>query len=388
MKYDFSKVKDDISARIAKGILPGAIATVSIDGEKVFECVEGYSDVEKRTPLSKRNIFRLASMTKPITAVAALILQDRGVISVKDNISKYLPGFEHMYVGKLTPSGEVITDREADRQITIEDILTHCSGLSSGAVGNAEYPLYGHKDEKSFKETVEGYSKMHLDFTPGSSQMYSPMVALDVVARIVEIASGMPYEKFLIKNLFNPLEMNDTVYSLSDEQWSRAVPMYMLDGDVTKITKTEEECDYKKGFKLFSAGYTGGAAGLWGTSGDYVKFADMLVNKGKSNGVRIISEKAVEKMSAPHYEIGFAGMNEYFNWGYCVRTVHKQTDGVQMLSPGSFGWSGAYNTHFWVDPVLKLTGVFMSNLDNAGGSGSATAFEFECDVMNEIKGKK
>lgn len=379
---DFSAAASCVDARVGKGILPGAVISVAFDGKEVYRYTGGYFNIEKKIPLTDKAVFRLASMTKPITACACMILQDRGMLSVKDKISRYLPSFKKMYVGKII-DGKVTTAAEAAREITIEDVLTHSSGLSSGEVGNAEYPLYGHKAGKGLAETVEGYSRMRLDFSPGSSQMYSPAVALDVVARIVELVSELPYEEFLKKNIFEPLGMTDAAYNLSDEQWSRVPPMYRLNDEATAVT--EADYGYKRGFHGFEAGYPGGAAGLFSTADDYVRFAAMLANEGEAYGARILSPQAVEQLRTPHFPIGFAGMHEYFDWGYCVRVVQKKTGGVQELTPGSFGWSGAYNTHFWVDPQRKLSAVYMSNMDNAGGSGAITAFEFECNVMRAIE---
>jgi CubicO group peptidase (beta-lactamase class C family) len=381
-EYDFSKIGIDNKKRIEKGILPGVNLAIGINGKRVYEYNDGYSDIEKKTPLRKDDLFRLASMTKPITATAILILQDRGLVNIKDNISKYIPKFKRMYIGKLDDNKNVVKNFEALREITIEDILTHSSGLCSGEVGEIQYKKLGHKEGKNLKQTVEDFSKMFLDFSPGTSQLYSGAVALDVVARIVEIVSKMPYEEFLKENIFNPLQMKDTTYTLNVNQYKRLVKMYRLSDDVKYLNEINLG---KKGHDLFPEGYTGGTAGLFSTLDDYMNFTNMLCNKGQFNNKRIISEQAVKMMATPHFENGFAGMNDYFNWGYAVRTVNASKDDVQMLSKGSFGWSGAYNTHFWVDPVQHLSAVYMSNMDNSGGAGAITAFEFECETMYALR---
>lgn len=379
---DFSTIGNATNERIKKGILPGAIITICIGGEKVYEFIDGYSNIEKKQPLTKNSLFRLASMTKPITAAACLIMQDRGLISVKDKVSKYLPKFKNMFIGEIDGHGILQKRYKAENEITIKDILTHSSGLGSGVIGDMQYNAYGHKDGKNLAETVDGYANILLDFSPGSSQMYSASQALDIVARIIELTSGLEYEEFLKKNLFAPLCMHNTAYRLTKEQWKRVVPMYRLSNDANNINELIDLG--RRGFQGFSEGYPGGAAGLISCSDDYVNFANMLTCNGVWKGKRILSEQAVLDMRSPHFENGFAGMNPFFHWGYGVRVVEQEKDDVQMLSAGSYGWSGAYNTHFWVDPKLNLSGVYMCNMDNAGGAGAITAFEFECNTMKAI----
>lgn len=380
-RYDFSLVENGINARIEKGILPGAAVCVNIGGERVYDYCAGYCDVEKRTPLAPDAIFRMCSMTKPITAAAVLIQQDRGIISVKDEVKKYLPDFANRKVGYVDGDGKVRIKEDAKRDMTIEDVLTHGSGLGAGPLHDATFPFELRSEGASLAEVVNAYLDMPLDFSPGESQFYSALAALDLAARIVEITSGMPYEDFIKKNIFDPLGMKDTGYTLSDEQKARMVPLYRLNDEGSAITRTGEVF----GHQGFAYGSVSGATGLMSTLGDYSLFAEMLCGEGEYKGVRILSQNAVRAMRKPHYPDGFADMNGFFNWGYAVRVRSEAEDGVQELTPGSYGWSGAYNTHFWVDPVRKLTAVLMSNLDNAGGAGSQTAFEFECNVMRSLK---
>ena len=379
-KYDFTKVKDALEARIQKGIMPGAAVCVHIGGERVYEYCGGYSDVEKRTPLASDAIFRLCSMTKPVLAAAVLLQQDRGKLSVKDTVKKYLPAFANRKVGALDKDGKVRIVGDATRDMTIEDILTHGTGLGSGEVGEATYPSALRAKTTSLAEMVDAYAEMPLDFSPGEKQLYSAIVAPDLAARIVELTADMPYETFLQENIFKPLGMHDTGYTLTKEQLARVVTLYRLNDEQDGMTRK----NVPEGHEGFPLGSVSGATGMFGTRDDYAKFAEMLCGEGEYRGVRILSKEAVRVMRTPFYPMGFCGMDVYSNWGYTVRVRSEALANVQELTPQSYGWSGAYNTHFWVDPQRKLSAVMMSNLDNAGGAGSYTAFEFECNVMRSI----
>lgn len=378
--YDFSRVAAATNARIEKGILPGATLCVHIEGNKVYEYTGGFADIEAKKPLRHDALFRLASMTKPITAVAVMLLHDAGKLDVRDRITKYLPCFAHRKVGKIQ-GDKVVYACDAARDITIEDILTHGSGLGSGEAGERQFAAMPLIAGETLQQRMRRYADWYLDFSPGSQQMYSPLTALDVAAAIVELVSDMPYEQFLDTHVFRPLDMENTGYRLRDESFARLVTMYRLRDDGTGMTRQDMG---REGHGGFPAGYVSGSTGLFGTMRDYAHFAQMLCGEGAYLGRRILSPQAVRKIAKPYYPIGFCGMDEYSDWGYTVRVRQAAKENVQELSPGSYGWSGAYSTHFWVDPVRRITGVYMANLDNAGGAGAVTAFEFECGVMRSI----
>ncbi len=379
-KYDFSQIAKSTDERIARGILPGAAMCVNINGKREYEYIAGFSDVENRVPLCRDALFRLCSMTKPITAAAALIACDRGLLDIRDCVKKYLPQFASRKVGCIE-DGKAVFCRDAARDITIEDILTHSSGLGSGEVGDLQLKDLRRDKYVLPRDIVEEFSKMYLDFSPGESQMYSALAAMEIVVRIIEIIGGESYGDFVQKNIFDPLDMQDTGYVLTPDRKARLVPLYKLSDSADSISLT----DVKTAHEGYAENCVSGVTGLIGSMDDYSKFAEMLCGGGQYRGVRVLSEKAVEKMRTPHFPFGFAGMNEFFDWGYGVRVCSAKKSGVQELTPGSFGWSGAYSTHFWVDPVRKVTAVYMANLDNAGGAGAATGFEFERNVMRALE---
>ena len=379
---DMQAVKLHIDERLEAGLLPGAVCGVFLDGRPVFTYVSGYADVEKKIPLKENAVFRLASMTKPVTAAAALLCEDRGLLHIEDKVSRYLPAFSHMKVGRME-NGRPMEAGEASREITLYDVLTHSSGLGSGEVGAFQYGARSLPD--TLEEAVGAYAGWLLDFDPASRQCYSAAVAFDLAARIVEIASGMPYAQFLEENIFRPLGMRDTGYTVDDERFARTVKMYRLKDDGSGI----QPRDFKRcGFPEFKEGYTGGSAGLFSTFRDYSLFARMLAGEGEFGGVRILSKAAVEKMRRPALSHSMEGIDDFFNWGCGVRVREKQCGDRQPLSDGSFGWSGAFSTHFWVDPKLKLTAVLMANLNDAGGADAAASAQFERDVMKELDKQK
>ncbi len=368
----FIEVKKVICERVEKGLLHSAIVGAYKEGNPLFKYNFGCVD---------RQIFRLASMTKPITAVAFLKCVDMGILSPQDKIEKYLPAFANAKIGQLV-DGKVEYLKDSDTPITIEHVLTHSSGLGSGGVGDLQFS--GRKLPASLKERVEWYSTWYLDFEPGTSQLYSGLCALDVVARIIEIVTGMDYFAFLKKYIFKPLNMVDTVFTLNDEQKTRLAPMYKLNAEGTGSYHEEFENRYA-GFEGFPDGYVGGTAGLFSTFEDYSNFACMLANGGVFKGERILSENSVKEMAIPRLPDTFEGIG-WFNWGYAVFVRCAESD-TQPLPVGSFGWSGAYVTHFFVEPKSKTCAIMMTNMNNDLGAGSPSIAAFEEVVAKTLKGK-
>ncbi len=364
----FIEVKEVVGDRVEKGMLHSAVVGVFKEGKQLFKYNFGCVD---------RQIFRLASMTKPITAVALMKCVDLGLLSVKDRIDEYLPAFADMKIGKLV-DGKIEYDKACKTPITIEHILTHTSGLGSGEVGDVQ--VTERKVPKTLEEAVKDYGGWYLDFEPGTNQFYSALTALDIVSRIIEIVANMPYGDFLKKYIFEPLDMVDTVYKLNEEQKTRLVPMYEINEDRTGSIHKEFKNAYA-GFDGFYEGYTGGAAGLFSTFEDYSNFTNMLACGGVFNGKRVLSENSVKEISIPRSPI------DVYNWGYTVLVRGKET-AEQPLPIGSFGWSGAYATHFFVDLKSQLSAVMMTNMNNDYGAGSPSIAAFEKVVGKLIKEEK
>lgn len=350
---------------IAQKRLTGAACAVAVEGKTIYKEVFGYSDCAQRRPLSEDAIFRLASMTKPITVTAAMICKQKGLLDLDAPIGQYIEGFSHRGAGKME-NGRLVFDKEA-REVTLRDIFTHSSGICSGEVG--QYQLAKIKKPEDLSENVGAWNGCYLDFSPGSREAYSATVAFELAALAVERISQMPYDRFLQQEIFSKLGMKDTCYSLSAEQAMRLVEMPLPDnnGNIERVDMGL--C----GFGAYAEGYTGGSAGLFATLDDYLAFAQMLALGGVWNGARILSEDSVCQMR-----------NSCFgHWGLGMYVRSSKTS-EQPLPKGSFGWSGAYGTHFWVEPKSRTVAVLMLNHANCGGSGSPFSAAFERLVEQEL----
>jgi CubicO group peptidase (beta-lactamase class C family) len=332
-----------IDARIEAREVPGTVSLVAVDGQIVHFEARGVLDLESKRPMAKDAIFSLASLTKPVTAAAVLTLVEEGRIRLTDPVSRFIPEFKDLRVA-VSPSRTV----PASRAVTIRDMLTHTSGL----VGPAQIPT----DQTATLATfLPRFAKEPLEFQPGSQWMYSNTVAFDTLARIVEIVSGRTYDRFLRERIFDPLGMPDTMHVLDAVRQQRLSPRY----DVTA-----------SGLRKFERAdpptYFGGGWGLYSTAQDYFRFAQMLVNKGELDGRRILSPRAVELMGAVQIPDTLPGRQSGEAWGLGVRVVNDPALRGVWLSKGSFGWSGASGTHFWVDPEERLVAVFMAPAPTAG----------------------
>lgn len=365
---DVKKIENNFQRHVSCGRITGALCTVYEKEKELYRGVFGYADCAQKKALRGNEFFRLASMTKPITATAILILQERGLLDIDAPIGKYIPDFQHGGVGVLI-DGKLQFVKNA-REITIRDCLCHASGLGSGAVGN--YQFCQRKEPCNLAENVLSWNGALLDFEPKEKQAYSGVVAFELLAYVVEQVGKMPFETFLQKEIFIPLGMNQTKYTLDADERERLVEMSKTNQDGKLEFVDFGYC----GFNAFAEGYTGGSAGLFSTIDDYMRFACMLAQDGTYQGIRILKEETVKKMRTPQHHYGIEGISEYFNWGLGVRVVEKQ-GASQPLPEGSFGWSGAYGTHFWVEPYTGKSAILMLNKADVGGSGSIYSLEFE-----------
>lgn len=369
---DFRELEKTFKDYVENGLINGYVMAIYSGENEIYNAVYGYRDYKRLEKLKTDNIFRLASMTKPITAVAVLIAKEQGLLDINDPISKFIPGFNHGGVGELI-NGKIHKKSNA-REITLFDCLTHSSGLGSGKIGDFQFQ---HRNKvNDLEENVLSWNGTYLDFAPGTNQAYSAVVAYEIVAYIIEKVSGVKYNKFLEKEIFEPLGMCETGYSLLEKQRNRLVEMVKTNC----INKLEFVDLGLKGFSAFEENYTGGSAGLFSTLDDYSHFVRMLSNGGIYKGVRIMSEQSVEMLRTPQLSEDLSGISDYFNWGLGVRVVKKSGE-YQPLPTGSFGWSGAYGTHFWVEPSSGVSAILMLNKADVGGSASPFSFEFEKQVQ-------
>ncbi|QJD82748.1 serine hydrolase domain-containing protein [Cohnella herbarum] len=350
----FSRIQTFIEQRIQDRKLAGAASLVARNGRIVHCKVQGFADVETGKLLERDAIFRLASMTKPIIGVAAMMLVEEGKIKLSDPLGKFIPEF--------------------DRGITIHHLLTHSCGLGQGPIGFQEMLMPGLGDTLAIH--IPKWAKVPLDFQPGSQTGYSPIAAFDILGRVIEITSGIPLDQYLHQFLFQPLGMKDTTFVPTDKQWQRVVTMY--EGTDQGLVKFKDQKIF------FHPRYFSGAAGLFGTLDDYCRFAQMLANGGELGGYRILSEMSVRIMGTAQLADTIEGFPRGQAWGLSMRVITDRAAAGTSLSNGSFGWSGAWGTHFWVDPKENLVALLMINLANAGGADAETAREFEGAVMRSL----
>ena len=371
---DEKKVSENIEQRISDDVNSGRVGGASVlvkqRGRVIYRACFG--NAEEGKAIAEGSIFRLASMTKPITAVAVMKQVERGLISLDDTLDKFLPEYGEMEVGKVI-DGRIKIDRPAQNKIKILHLLTHSSGIGCGPVGDLLNIARVADKEFDLESVANEYAKNPLSFEPFTAQAYSARVGFDILARVVELTSGMPFDRFLEKEIFEPLSMCDTTFTPSESQWDRAVCMHVFkDGK-----SSYESQDRHHIFGGLPMTYFCGGAGLVSTVADYEKFADMLLAEGKTcDGKALLSEKTIRLMrTATIPESMMAGPHR---WGLSMRVVIDPR--YRRLPVGSFGWSGAYGTHFWVDPENEVIGIYMKNSRYDGGAGALTAANFERDV--------
>jgi CubicO group peptidase (beta-lactamase class C family) len=383
------RVHELVERTIAAGEIAGAVTLVARNGQVAYLEAQGVMDLTSKKPMQPDSMFRLASMSKPVAAVAILMLAEEGKVRLSDPVSRFIPAYANLEVGvaKPAPAGPPAAaaapaagpgapppayyKAPATREITVLDLLTHTSGLMSGPMGNSVANAAFVKRHDIGLKWTEELGTSPLEFQPGTRWAYSAVAGFDALAHIVEIASGQEYSEFLRQRLFGPLGMRDVTFWPSTEQRSRLATVYQRrDGKLV----AGENPDSMSGEK-----YHGGGGGLMSTAETYAQFAMMLANGGELNGVRILSPRTVELMGSEFIPSTLPGRPAGEGYGLGVRVVTNSAARGTWLSQGSFGWSGAYGTHFWVDPKENLVGILLAQTPNRTFSA-----DFENAVMQAI----
>jgi CubicO group peptidase (beta-lactamase class C family) len=361
---------------VDRGEIAGAVALIARDGRIVYLDTVGVIDPGTRAPMRSNAIFRIASMSKTVTSVAILMLQEEGKLLLTDPVSKYIPAFRTMRVAQLAPgdSGRLRgTTVPARRPITIRQLLLHRSGLSytfldTTSIGEG-YKRAGIHDlvdttGGTVGAMVEKLAARPLAFEPDTRVHYS--LAIDVLGRVVEVASGMPLDRFMRERIFQPLGMNDTDFYVPDDKLSRLVtPMTSERAQLRPVRGNVEWFDnVELGGRSFrgSRTYFSGGAGLFSTATDYARFAQMLLDGGKAGGVRILGPKSIELMTADgnaDLPTSAGGSDASWGTGLGVGIVKDLGQSETMGSQGMFSFGGIYGTNYWVDPKERMVGVLM-----------------------------
>ena len=356
------RVSQMIERRIAAGDIAGAVTVVARKGKVVHQSAHGVMDLTSKQPMTASTMFRIASMTKPVVGVAVMMLIEEGKLHLNDPVSRYIPEFRSMKVGVAQPAtggrgGAADTTPKfytvpSQREITLKDLLTHVSGLGSGPMGDSDIAKVSRKDGEKLADYIPRLGGTTLEFQPGSRWTYSPGAGFETLGRVIEIASGMPLDRFFRSRIFEPLGMKDITFWPTDAQWPRVATVYAR--GASGLTKSVMPND-----TMSRNVYFRGSGGLYSTAIDYVPLGMMLANGGELNGQRLLGRKSVEMMRAAHVPDTLPGRPAGEGYGLSVRVVTNHAARGTMLSDGTFGWTGAQGTHFFVDPQEELVGVLM-----------------------------
>ena len=356
---------------IDAGSFSGAVTLVARHGKVAHLEAHGLMDIETNKPMRTDAMFRIMSMTKPVVGVAVLMMVEEGKVRLNDAVSKFIPEFKNLKVGVLQAAEPLrFYTVPAEREITIKDLLTHTSGLVSGPMSNSENRKVALKEKESNADYIPRLGNVPLEFQPGTKWAYSAQAGFDTLVLVVERASGQKFDQFARQRIFEPLGMKDTFFYPVDSYNPRIATLYR------KIAKGLE----KQANPNFMNGvFFSGGGGLYTTAEDYFQFGQMLLNGGQVNGKRLLSPGTVEMMRSVFIPDTLPGRPRGEGYGLSVRVVNDPVQRGTMLSAGSFGWSGAYGTHFWVDPKEKIVAILMTQTPN-----NEARADFETAVMQSI----
>ena len=370
----------DIPARMRQFVsnqtVSGAVTLVAKGGKVLQLEAVGYSDLAAKKPMKTDDLFWIASMTKPITGVAVLMLQDEGKLSVDDPVEKYLPEFKGQWlVSERTK--ETLTLKRAPRAITLRDLLTHTSGMGA---------LDSPRPNASLAELVMAYSQMPLQFESGTKWSYNNP-GINTLGRVVEVVSGKPFAAFLEERLFKPLAMQDTTFWPTPAQAQRIAKSYQPGPDNKGLAETDVY--FLRGLPVSDRTRTPAAAGgLFSTASDMAKFYQMMLNGGEANGRRYLSVAAVKQLTTTQTGDIKTGFTEGMSWGLGFQVVKEPLGVTAMLAPGTFGHGGAYGTQSWADPKSGTIYILMiqrARMANGDGSVIRQAFQEAAAAALDVK---
>lgn len=360
----FSTIDSIIKKEIDEHRVAGGTALIIHDGKTIYNKAFGYSDIASKKKMETNSIFRIASQTKAIVSIALLQLLEKNKIGLDEPIERFIPAFSNQKVALIRRDAVQLVDRK--RPITIRDVLTHQSGISSADEHPRLAPLfkkYGldkllNMGYKNLEEEIQQIAKMPLAHQPGERFSYG--LSTDVAGRLIEIISGMSLGNYLEKNIFKPLEMNDTYFYLPKEKQERLVNVYIQfrADSLQELSPSIFPVDYAK---QDDNGYYSGIGGLVSTTEDYGKFLVCLLNNGKYKNKTLLTKKSMAAFLTN--QLGdktyvFGGKASLNNFGLGVGLTTEKGQVVNNASIGSFFWGGAFNTAYMVDPGRKLITLF------------------------------
>jgi CubicO group peptidase (beta-lactamase class C family) len=372
---------DAVAAALQKSVADKKVAGASVlighHGKVAYRAHAGFQDAEGKVPVAEGTVFRIASMSKPITSVAVMALVDDGKLATTDPLSKFVPEFKEMKVLVPGKDGKPAETVPAAREITLHDLLTHSSGITYRLINK---PVLGKMYEEAgvidglseapgtVGDTVKKLAKLPLACQPGTAWEYG--LNTDVLGHVVEVVSGKTLEEFCRERIFGPLKMDDTWFILPKEKRSRLSALYSIGPDKTLARVGDKPT--QSGALVYTATYPtndgskyfSGGAGMVSTADDYFRFCQMMLNRGELNGARVLKAETVDRMvrnQLGEVRIGFPGA-DVMGFGFGILSEKSKEATKDPAGVGSYGWGGAFGTYFWIDPKNQLVGIYMSQV--------------------------
>jgi len=367
------RIDSNINDWLKKKWTNGAVALIARNGKIVYDKAFGYNDAEQKVPLDKNGIFRIASQTKAITTVAALMLWEEGKFSMDDSVAKFIPGFSNQRVlSTYNDKDTTYTTVPVKRPMTILDLLTHTSGLGYPGIGTPqEIAIYSKNyvtggvgvRTQNISDVMNRLGKLPLFFQPGEQWKYG--LSSDVLGYLIQIWSGKSLEDFFAQRIFGPLGMKDTYFNVPQSKGSRLVNFFIGDNAGT-ITKAEAVFGgaLNMSYPLQKTDYYSGDGGLSSTAYDYAIFLQMLCNEGEYNGVRLLAPGTVRMMTSNQIGDLFVNIGDRkdYKFGYGLSVLNDKGSRGNPSLPGTYAWGGVFSTTFWVDPKEHLLVVFYQQM--------------------------
>lgn len=351
-----------IASLVAEQKIPGAVVLLVKDGQVAYHKAWGVRELGKSDALRTDDIFRIASQTKAITSLAVMMLWEEGRFQLDDPVSRYLPAFAKPTVlTKFNPADSTWDSRPAKREMTVRQLLTHTSGLDYADIGSDDFrAIYAKagitalgREGDVLAERIDRLGKLPLHSDPGTEWRYS--LSIDVLGRLVEVWSGMSFDRFLRTRIFDPLGMHDTWFEVPADRRNRVVALHQMKDDKLVAAHDPDGGLTHPDFPIRKVTYFSGGGGLVSTATDYARFLQLFLNGGELDGVRLLGRKTVELMLTN--QVG--AMVPKFGLGFGLETIDN--DSRTPMSIGSFEWGGAFNTTYWGDPREQLVALIYTN---------------------------
>jgi CubicO group peptidase (beta-lactamase class C family) len=372
-----ARIRPVMQSYVDRGKIAGISTMLARNGKVIYFEQVGHQDHDTKASLTSDTIYRIYSMTKPIVCVALMLLYEEARFQLFDPVAKYLPGFANLKV--LVGKGDDLHEEPLKRPVLIKDLFTHTAGFTYGFLLDSpvcdmyrETNLMGSANT-SLETMISDLLRLPLAYQPGSRWHYS--VSIDVIAHLIEVISGQSLQNFLTERIFQPLGMANTAFAVPTQKQSRVATIYgHPDVATTNFREiiaaweqgVNERIDVEETYPINNDSFARGGHGLYSTAGDYMRFAQMLCNRGTLDGVRILAPKIADLMHTNHvpaqllpYELNGIPAGGY-GFGLGSRVLMNVADSNMPGSVGEFGWGGAAKTYYWVDPREQIVGILMS----------------------------